>query len=194
MLMQQPGWIFRQGRCSGLHVCIEERIKCMLGGWVGWGCRERKRKAKGHVKKKKKKKSWEEMTPKPPGAAPPPPPSTHPSTVPPQSLGGFGEDIKRRLDERECGRWEWNGWGDGQSGSAQMWPAVKQRGSGRRSAADISGAAPPSRSHPFVTIPSAHDSGRDATAAPPVLLKWPKGMSVSAVSSTPPWGKGQLQA
>lgn len=88
---------------------------------------------------------------------PEPPTLPHPSTppVPPQSLGGFGEDIKRRLDERECGRWERNGWGDGQSGSAQMWAAVKQQGSGRRSAADISGAAPPSRSRPFVAIPQS---------------------------------------
>lgn len=56
-----------------------------------------------------------------PTPTPTPPPFTRPTPVPPQSLGGFGEDIKRRLDERECGRWEGNGWGDGQSGSAQMW-------------------------------------------------------------------------
>lgn len=137
------------------------------------------------------------MTPEAPVAAPIHPPFTRPTPVPPQSLGGFGEDIKRRLDERECGRWERNGWGDGQSGSSQMWAAVKQRGSGRRSVADISGAAPPSRSHPFVTIPSAAVTAAVAAMQPQKRQScgWTdQGNVWTAVSSPLPWGKGQLQA
>lgn len=112
----------------------------------------------------------------------------HPTPVPLQSLGGFGEDIKRRLDERECSRWERNGWG---RRSVRVSPRCRRL---LNSGEEVSGGHLRGQRPRVVRIPLLQSHQRRWQGCGRRSFSRAAGRTRGMSAVFKPWGKGQLQA